>query len=75
MSTKSSAQPKKDEPSALERLLTRDELATRWHVTEQHVTRHYAKMGLRPVRIGKRCLFPESQIIAAERRQSGEVVR
>jgi hypothetical protein len=66
MSNATARQRKSD--SSLEPLYSRSELATRWHVTPQHVTRNYQKMGLRPLRVGKRRLFPESQIIAAERR-------
>jgi hypothetical protein len=61
--------------SALEPLLTRDELAARWRVKKQFVTRHFAKLGLRPVRVGKRVLFPISQVAEAERLMGGEVVR
>jgi hypothetical protein len=69
-------QSKKDQPAELERLLTRDELAERWHVTAQHLGKNAAKLGLRPLRVGKRCLFPISQVIEAERRQMfGEVRR
>jgi hypothetical protein len=67
---------KKDPPRTprLEPLFTRDELAARWHVTAQHITRNAARLGLRAVRVGKRVLFPESQIVEAERRQTiGEV--
>ena len=66
-------QGKTGRPTALEPLFTRDELAQRWRVTAQHITRHYKKMGLRPIAVGKRRLFPESQIIEAERRASGAV--
>jgi hypothetical protein len=62
---------RKDHSSALEPLLTRDELAQRWRVTKQHITRNYKKMGLRPIAVGKRRLFPESQVIEAERRATG----
>ena len=54
--------------SALEPLFTRDELAARWRVQPQHITRNFRKLGLRPVKVGKRCLFPESQILEAEQR-------
>jgi len=73
MSIEHSRQGKAAHSSALEPLLTRDELATRWRVTPQHITRNYQKMGLRPIAVGKRRLFPESQIIEAERRASGAV--
>ena len=64
-------QGKSGRPTALEPLLTRDELAQRWRVTAQYITRRYRKLGLRPIAVGKRRLFPESQIIEAERRASG----
>ena len=51
---------------ALEPLYTREELAARWRVQPQHITRHYKKMGLKPVEVSKRKLFPESQILKVE---------
>jgi len=68
----SPARQRKSAPgsNALEPLLTRDELAARWHVQPLHVTRNYRRLGLRPVRVGKRVLFPASQILEAERRAS-----
>jgi hypothetical protein len=73
MSIDSAARQKKPAPTTttLEPLLTRSELAQRWHVTAQHITRNYKKMGLRPIAVGKRRLFPESQVLEAERRATG----
>jgi hypothetical protein len=48
--------------------LTRDELAERWRVQAQWVTRHYAKLGLRTLKVGKRILFSLAQIEEIERR-------
>jgi hypothetical protein len=53
---------------ALEPLYTRDEVAARWHVKKQWVTRNYWKIGLHPIKRGKRLLFPHSQIVEADRR-------
>jgi hypothetical protein len=53
--------------------LTRDELADRWCVKPQWVTKNYARIGLRPMRAGKRLLFSLAQIEAHEARQFGEV--
>jgi hypothetical protein len=52
----------------LERLWTREEIAARYRVTPTWVTRNWHKLGLRPMRVGKRQLTPESQLAAADRR-------
>jgi hypothetical protein len=64
----SPARQEKSAGGALEPLYTRDEVAARWRVQPQHITRNYARLGLRPIRVGKRQLFTESNIIAVERR-------
>ena len=56
----------------LERLYTRDEVAERYHVNPRWVTVNYRKLGLKPMRVGKRILFPASQLIEADRRALGE---
>jgi hypothetical protein len=53
---------------SLERLWTREEIAARYRVTPTWVTRNWGKLGLRPMRVGKRQLTPESQLEAADRR-------
>jgi hypothetical protein len=53
--------------------LTRDELADRWRVKPQWVTKNYVRIGLRPMRAGKRLLFSLAQVEAHERREFGEV--
>ena len=57
--------------SSLERLWTREEIAARYRVTPTWVTRNWGKLGLRPMRVGKRQLTPESQLEAADRRALG----
>ena len=47
--------------------LTRDELATRWNLTPVTITRNYQKLGLRPIRLCGRLLFPMPQVEAIER--------
>ena len=59
-------------PATLERWWTRDEVAVHYHTTATWVTRNYGKLGLKPMRIGKRVLFRESNIAAVDRRASGE---
>jgi len=56
---------------SLERLWTREEIAARYRVTPTWVTRNWGKLGLRPMRVGKRQLTPESQPEAADRRALG----
>ncbi|HEV2901132.1 MAG TPA: hypothetical protein VGX71_25485 [Pseudaminobacter sp.] len=48
--------------------LTTQELAARWRVTVFTLSGNYQKWGLRPIKIGKRLLFPLDQIEAVERR-------
>lgn len=48
--------------------LTTDDLAARWHSTKFTISRKYRLLGLRPIRVGKRLLFPVDQVEAAERR-------
>ena len=48
--------------------LTMDELARRWRRTRKTIERHYARWGLRPLRLGGRLLFPLPQVIEVEQR-------
>jgi hypothetical protein len=60
--------------SALEPLYTRDEVAARYRVTASWVTRNYRRLGLKPLNISKRRLFPHSQLLELDRRAlAGEV--
>ena len=55
--------------------LTMDELARRWRRKRKTVERHYARWGLRPLRLGGRLLFPIVQVLEVERRAiQGELV-
>ena len=47
--------------------LTTQELASRWRCTVFTISNKYRKLGLRPLRIGKRLLFPIEQVQAVER--------
>lgn len=51
-------------------LLSRDQLAERWHVSTQFVTRRYAKLGLIPVVIGNRVLFRMDNVLEVEKRNT-----
>lgn len=54
--------------------LTSEELAARWRTSTFTICRNHRKWGLKPIRIGKRNLFPIAQIEEAERRcMIGEV--
>jgi hypothetical protein len=53
--------------------LTREELAARWRVQPLWVTQNYQRIGLRPLKVGKRLLFSIDQIEAYERRAFGDV--
>ena len=48
--------------------LTRNELAARWGLTPVTITRNYPKLGLKPIRLCGRVLFPLQQVEAVERR-------
>ncbi|MCA3562348.1 MAG: hypothetical protein IOC82_15090 [Aestuariivirga sp.] len=48
--------------------LTVEDLAARWHCTRFTISKKYRALGLRPITVGKRLLFPISQIEEAERR-------
>ena len=48
--------------------LTRDELAARWDLTPVTITRNYQRLGLKPIRVCGRLLFPMPQVEALERR-------
>ena len=49
--------------------LTRSELADRWNLTSVSITRNYQRLGLKPIRLCGRLLFPLGQVEAVERRQ------
>jgi hypothetical protein len=49
--------------------LTRAELAERWRVDAQCITRNWRKLGLRPIKVVGKLLFPLDQIEAVERRR------
>jgi len=51
--------------------LTSKELAARWRCTVFTISGKYRKLGLRPIRLGKRLLFPLDRIEAVERRLMG----
>ena len=51
--------------------LTTEELAARWRCTIFTISAKYRSLGLRPIRIGKRLLFPLAQVEEAERRSMG----
>ena len=51
--------------------LTTEELAARWRLNRFTISHNYSKYGLRPMRIGKRLLFPIEQIEDVERRSIG----
>ena len=48
--------------------LTTEELAARWRCTVYTISMKYRKLGLRPLRVGKRLLFPIDQVEAVERK-------
>jgi hypothetical protein len=49
------------------------DLAERWQCSEDTILSNYRKWGLRPMRFGRRLLFPIEQIVALERRMQGKV--
>jgi hypothetical protein len=51
--------------------LTTEELAARWRCTIFTISAKYRGLGLRPIRVGKRLLFPMEQVEAAEQRSMG----
>lgn len=54
--------------------LTTEDLAARWHCTKFTISKKYRLLGLRPITVGKRLLFPVGQVEEAERRSMvGEV--
>ena len=48
--------------------LTSVELAARWRTTVFTVSKRHQQWGLRPIKIGRRKLYPIDQIEAAEKR-------
>jgi hypothetical protein len=60
--------PKSSAAPVLKRLLTREQVAERYHVTPAWVTRNYRKLGWKPIKYGKRVLFTEDQLIESDRR-------
>ncbi len=48
--------------------LTTGELAARWRCTVFTISAKYRSLGLRPIRVGKRLLFPIAQIEEVEAR-------
>jgi hypothetical protein len=58
---------KKSAPSPSPHLTTED-LAARWHCTKFTISKKYRLLGLRPITVGKRLLFPLDQVEQAERR-------
>jgi hypothetical protein len=65
--------PRTDNPPAppVHPHLTTEELAARWRCTIITISAKYRGLGLRPIRIGKRLLFPLAQVEEAERRSMG----
>jgi hypothetical protein len=51
--------------------LTRQELAARWRMSAFTLSDIYRKLGLNPIRIGKRVLFPLAQVEEVERQRMG----
>jgi len=51
--------------------LTTNELAARWRCTIFTISNKYRSLGLRPIRIGKRLLFPMDQVERVERESMG----
>jgi len=47
--------------------LDRAELAARWRTQPDRISRSYRRLGLRPIKIMKRMLFPLDQILRVER--------
>lgn len=47
--------------------LTTVELSNRWRITVYTLSKMYRGLGLRPIKIGRRLLFPLDQIEAVER--------
>jgi len=47
------------------------ELAARWQCSEDTVLANYKRWGLRPMRFGKRLIFPMPQVEAVERQMQG----
>jgi len=52
--------------------ITTEELAARWRVSRFSISSRYLSWGLRPIRIGRRLLWPIDQIEACERRFMGQ---
>lgn len=48
--------------------LTTEDLAARWYVTRFTISKKYRLLGIRPITVGKRLLFPLAEVEAAERR-------
>src|SRR5262245_47030809 len=44
-----------------------EELCERWHITNVTLSRIYQRLGLRPIKLGKRLLWPLDQVEAVER--------
>jgi hypothetical protein len=59
------------QPAALPRLLTRDEVAARYHVMPAWVSRNYRRLGWRTVKYGKRVLFDAASLAESDARQLG----
>jgi len=64
--------PARQRTGALRALLTREEVAARYRATPAWVTRNYRRLGWKPVRYGKRILFPEDQLAESDRKMLGE---
>lgn len=47
-----------------------EELAERWGVNTTTISRIYAKLGLKPIRVGKRLLWSLEQIEAVEKQNT-----
>lgn len=52
--------------------LTTNDLAARFHCTPWTISMNYRKWGLRPLKIGKRLLFPLPQVEAMEARMTSK---
>jgi hypothetical protein len=48
--------------------LNTEDLAARWHCTKFTISKKYRLLGLRPITVSKRLLFPLDQVEQAERR-------
>jgi len=47
--------------------LTTDELCARWRINKETLSARYRKLGLRPIKVAKRLLFPIEQVERVER--------